>query len=236
MTFKLKLIRKEEICRDTYGLYFNIRNSGLSYAAGQYVTVTVPDLIANDGKGSKRHFSIANAPNSSDFIEIIIRRSDSDFSNSILSLPAESELLFGEPQGEIRSSRIQDNTVFVTGGTGITPVRSILKDLEQKHIDRKITLFYANRSPDYAAFLEELTQLEKEKHSFTFIPVFEELKENESAAAEKGFFSEEIFKKYINPLDKHVYYVTGPPLMIHEAIRVLKNCGVPHGKIFIENI
>jgi NAD(P)H-flavin reductase len=232
MSFKLKLIKKEEICRDTYGLYFDITGSGLTYIAGQFVTVTIPDLKTNDGKGNKRHYSIANAPDKNNFIEIIIRNSGSDFSNYILNLQNENELLFSEAQGSIRSDKVKDNSVFIAGGTGITPVRSILQDLENRNIDKKISLFYANRSIEYAAFFEEFTKLKKSRKDFLFVPIFEE---TDKIDFEKGFFTGEILKKHIKNNIEHVYYVTGPPLMLSEAIKVLVSAGVTEEKIIIES-
>lgn len=234
MTYNLKLIRKEEICRDTYGLYFDISDTGFTYIAGQFVTVTIPDLNSPDGKGNKRHFSIANAPNQSDFIEIIIRKSGSDFSGYLLNLHIGSALLFDEPRGDIHSGKIEDNTVFIAGGTGITPVRSILQDFKIKNINKRIILFYANRSIEYAAFFEEFNNFEDENTKFSFVPILEE--GNDAVPTDVGYFSEAIFKSYIDDIDKYTYYVTGPPMMLSEAIKVLKNSGVPHGRIFIENI
>ncbi len=232
--YKLKLIRKEEICKDTYGLYFDISNTGFQYLAGQFTTVTIPDLNEADGKGSQRHFSIANAPYQNNFIEIIIRKSGSDFSSCILNLPIGSVLLFEEPRGEIHIDKISDNTVFIAGGTGITPIRSILQDFRNKNINKRIILFYANRSIDYAAFFDELNSFEDENTNFSFIPILEE--ESDNVITDIGYFSEKIFKSYIDDINKYIYYVTGPPIMLSEAIKVLVNCGVADEKIVIENI
>jgi len=236
MTYKLKLVRKEEILKDTYALYFDKGDSGINFLAGQFATVTIPDLNAIDGRGNERHFSIANSPDEKN-IEIIIRKSGSDFSNAILNLPAGAQLLFDEPRGEIHSKKIADSPfipVFIAGGTGITPVRSVLRDLDFNDVDKQIILFYANRSIESAVFLNEFENLSGEKKNFTFIPILEEASDN--IKTEKGFFSKEIFKKHVKEIEKHVFFVTGPPMMLSEAIKVLVNSGVPDEKIFIENI
>ncbi len=235
MTYKLKLSRKEEILKDTYGLYFDKSDSGIKFLAGQFVSVTIPDLNAADGKGNERHFSIANSPHESN-IEIILRKSGSDFSNAILNLPIGSQLLFDEPRGEIHSKKVYENSlipVFIAGGTGITPVRSILRDFDEREIDKELILFYANRSVDTSVFLNEFENLRIVKNKFTFIPILENTSDTKT---EKGFFSQEIFKKYVSEIDKHIFFVTGPPMMLSEAIKVLVNSGVPDEKIFIENI
>lgn len=235
MTYNLKLVGKEEILKDTFGLYFDKGNSGIKFIAGQFVTVTIPDLNAADGKGNERHFSIANSPHESN-IEIIIRKSGSDFSNAILSLPIGSQLLFDEPRGEIHSKKIYESNfipVFIAGGTGITPVRSILRDFEEREIDKELILFYANRSSETAVFINEFKNLSNEKNNFTFIPILENSSDTKT---EKGIFSEEIFKKYMDEIDSYVFFVTGPPMMLSEAIKVLVSSGVSEDKIFIENI
>jgi ferredoxin-NADP reductase len=156
MTYKLKLVRKEEILRDTYGLYFDKSDSGIRFLAGQFVTVTIPDLNAADGRGSERHFSIANSP-VENLIEIIIRKSGSDFSNAILTMPIGAQLIFDEPRGEIHSKKISESNfipVFIAGGTGITPVRSILRDFDEREINKELILFYANRSIEYCSIFK----------------------------------------------------------------------------------
>lgn len=231
--YKLRLIRKEEICKDTFGLYFDIKNTGFNYIAGQFTTVTISDLNASDGKGNQRHFSIANAPGADDFIEIIIRKSGSDFSNCILTLAMGTVLLFDEPRGEIQSDKIPNDVIFIAGGTGITPVRSILQDFKNKNVNKKIILFYANRSIEYTAFFDEMKNFEEENASFRFIPILEE--ESDDVSTETGFFSEKIFNSYVKDIGSYTCYVTGPPMMLSKAIKVLVNCGVPDEKIVIEN-
>jgi len=234
MEYKLTLLKKEEICRDTYGLYFDISTSDFTYEAGQFVSVTIPDLISLDGKDNRRFYSIANAPGDK-YIEIIIRRSGSDFSNYLTNLSVGSQLVFEEARGEIRSSKIQDNTIFIAGGTGITPVRSILKDFDNNSISKKLILFYSNRSAEHAAFIDELKELSKKNNSFKLISIVEDIS-NVSSDSEKGFFSEEIFRKYVKNPAEHFYYVTGPPMMLSESIKVLIRSGVPEDKIFVENV
>ncbi len=94
-------------------------------------------------------------------------------------------------------------------------------------------MFYANRSLDTSVFLNEFENLRIVKNKFTFIPILENTSDTKT---EKGFFSEEIFKKYVSEIDKYVFFVTGPPMMLSEAIKVLVSSGVPEDKIFIENI
>lgn len=237
MNYRLKLNHKEEIAQDTFAFYFDKTGTGFSYTAGQFVTVTIPDLNAADGKGNERHYSIANTPAENNLVEIIIRKSVSDFSKCILSLPIGSELLFDTPRGEITSDKISESPftpVFIAGGTGITPVRSILKDFDIKGTQKEIVLFYANRSVESAVFFEELKELANKKKNFKFIPIFE--KETEMKNSEKGYFSDVVLKKNIKDFSNHIFYITGPPMMLSETIKVLVSSGVPEDKIFIENI
>lgn len=237
MNYRLKLNHKEEIAQDTFAFYFDKTGTGFSYTAGQFVTVTIPDLNAADGKGKERHYSIANTPAENNLVEIIIRKSVSDFSKCILSLPIGSELLFDIPRGEITSDKISESPftpVFIAGGTGITPVRSILKDFDIKGTQKEIVLFYANRSVESAVFLEELMELSNRINEFKLIPIFEE--ETKIKNSERGYFSEKILKKHIKDISNHIFYITGPPMMLSETIKVLVNCGIPNEMIVIENI
>lgn len=231
MAFHLQYIEKKEICKDTHALYFDITGKDFYYKAGQYASVTIPILEAKDGKGNKRHFSIANAPGENNFIEIITRKSGSDFSGKILNLVKGDELVFENPAGEINADSIHGSPVFIAGGTGITPVRSIISYWKKKRVHKRITLFYANRTAACAPFMDEFRM--NESSSFEFIPVFEE---GEEERYEKGVFNEEIFRRYTNDISERYYYITGPPAMLSEAIKILVKAGVRDERIFIENV
>jgi ferredoxin-NADP reductase len=66
--------------------------------------------------------------------------------------------------------RITRPAVFLAGGIGITPIRSILRSAIQEHLGHKLYLFYSNREADDAAFIEELQGMTAENPNFTFVP------------------------------------------------------------------
>ena len=112
---------------------------------------------------------------------------------------------------------------------------ALYRAVSYTHLDvyKRQILFYANRSVDNSVFLNEFENLRIVKNKFTFIPILENTSDTKT---EKGFFSQEIFKKYVSEIDKHIFFVTGPHMMLSEAIKVMVNSGVPDEKIFIENI
>jgi ferredoxin-NADP reductase len=115
--------------------------------------------------------------------------------------------------------------VFLAGGIGITPIRSILKQAAQDRLPHKLYLFYSNREVDDAAFLEEFEGMSMQNPNFLLIST---LTGHRTLAwpYEKGHIDREMLMRYLLGLKGPVYYIAGPSGMVSAMTDLLHSSGV----------
>ncbi len=156
---RVTLEHKEEIAQNLYSLWFRPQKP-LRYTAGQFTEIRLP-LEEADGRGDKRWFTLSSSP-TEELLAITTRLDPvrpSAFKQKLFSLDAGTELSFAEPMGDFVLPRKKDTPlVFVAGGIGITPMRSMIKWLSDTGERRPITLLYAARTLEEVAFRELFTR------------------------------------------------------------------------------
>src|ERR1041384_1039259 len=149
-----KLLRREEVAEGTVAFYFE-KPEGFQFAAGQFLRFSLIDPPETDDEGDSRSFSIASAPSEPDLM-IATRISDTAFKRVLKSMPRGSEIEIKGPYGRMTLHEdVNRPAVFLTGGIGITPFRSIAVEAAKNAGDHRVHLFYSNRRPEDAAFLDE---------------------------------------------------------------------------------
>jgi len=153
------LKRRDTLCDGTIGLYFE-RPDGFDFKPGQFANFTLDSAIATDAGGSTRSLSIASAPYEKDLV-VAMRMRDTGFKRAASALPIGSPFLLEGPYGNLILHRdITRPAVFLAGGIGITPFRSMIRHATEVGSAHRIFLFYSIRRAEEAAFLKELRQLE----------------------------------------------------------------------------
>ena len=123
--------------------------------------------------------------------------------------------------------------VFIAGGIGITPIRSMVKYLLDKKDKRDIILFYACKSFDEASYRDLLDQAEKSIGLKTIYLLSEgELPKNIKAM--RGRLNNEVIKKGVPDYKDRIFYLSGPELMIRAYKRLLLDMGIKRNKIITD--
>src|SRR4029077_17744240 len=123
--------------------------------------------------------------------------------------------------------------VFLAGGIGITPVRSILQSATQERLPHKLYLFYSNREADDAAFIEELQGLAKQNPNFTLVPTVTGHK-TLAWPYEKGHISRDMLTRHLFLLNGPIYYIAGPSGMVTAMTELLNSSGVSQDDVRTE--
>lgn len=229
--FKIKLLEKKLICENTYQLTFDKSGIDYEFFPGQYANFKLNFNSDEDLKGNIRPFSFAGSPGNNELM-IAVRKNESVFIENLLRLEAGSDVIISEPMG----NNILDDEkekVFIAGGIGITPVRSILEYLSKNNLNEKITLFYFNRNFSQTAFLDEFKKWDEEMDRFNFIPVIEDEKDD-NWKGEKGLFNEDILRKYVKDIVDKKFYLFGSDQMDECVKQLLKGTGVKDENIITE--
>lgn len=232
--YETKLKRREEVAAGTMAFYFE-KPMGFTYKAGQFADYTLVNPSETDAEGNIRGFSLASAPYEDDLMSAT-RMRDTAFKRSLKTMKIGTELVLDAPYGSFtlhNNSKIP--AVFITGGIGITPVRSIVLQAAHDNLAHKIFLFDSNRRPEGAAFLGDLMEAQEKNPSFTFVGTMTEMENSaQDWNAETGFINKEMLSKYIGDLTTPIYYLCGPPAMVTAMRTILNEAGVDDDNIRTE--
>lgn len=232
--FMTKLKDRKEVAERTMAFQFE-KPAGWTFRAGQFIDITLPNPPETDAEGNTRGFSIASAPQE-DVLMVTTRLRDTAFKRSLKDVPLGTEV---KVEGPFGSLTLHNNTsrpcVLLAGGIGITPFRSIVVRAAREKLAHKIFLFYSNRRPEDAAFLEELQSLQKENPNFHLIATMTEMdKSHRPWQGEKGLINQEMLSRHLKGVKNAIYYIAGPPAMVKGLHDMLNAAGIDDDDIRTE--
>jgi ferredoxin-NADP reductase len=163
-------------------------------------------------------------------IGLCTRLRDSAFKRSLAELPLGAEVEVEQPKGTFvlpeESSR---PLVFVAGGIGITPFRSMLRYIEDEHLPYQVTLIYSSRDRESAAFLEELEGIERTNPNVRLILT---ITDDEEWPGERRRIDAAFLRDHLgDDLDEASYMVAGPPGMAKAVTAELEAASVDPDRI-----
>lgn len=228
-SYTTTLAGKGEIARGTFAFRLK-KPEGFSFTAGQAVYVTLPGQKEADSKGRVRTFSLASAPQEPELL-IATRMTDTAFKSALASLPAGAPVGIEGPYGDLTLDGGATPVVFLAGGIGITPFRSMIVDAIGRGLNRDVTLFYSNRSAEDAAFLSDLEQLASDSPRFKLVATMTDAADWQG---EHGYISREMIGRHVGAIAEPVFYLAGPPPMVAAMEVLLLNAAVRSENIRVE--
>ncbi len=166
--YTIKLRDRKEVAEGTMAFHFE-KPARFQFKAGQFVNLTLVNPPETDGEGDSRPSSIASAPVGSELM-LATRMRDTAFKRVWKTMPLGTEVQVAGPYGSLTlHQNASRQAVFLAGGIGITPFRSIIVQAQRDNSGRRLSLFYANGRPEDASFLEELQALARQNAEFMFV-------------------------------------------------------------------
>ncbi len=217
----IKLLKKEEIANGTMAFHL-AKPAGLSFRAGQFCDLRLLDPPETDDEGDIRGFSLANAP-FEDEIVVATRMRDTAFKRVIKNLAIGSEIEFDGPYGDFTMHKTETTpAVFLIGGIGVTPVRSMVAQATHDKSNHEITLIHSSKTPEDLPYMNDFIDMSKRNKNFTYIPVASEAASDEWSG-ENGRINTDMIKKYVTDINKPIFYLSGPQAMVKAMREILIN-------------
>jgi len=232
--FRTKLLNRSSVAEGTMAFHF-AKPSGFTFKAGQAADLTLLDPRETDSEGNSRTFSIASPP-FEDQLTFATRMRETAFKRSLKAVPIGTEINIASPTGSFTLHKNSNKpAVFLAGGIGITPFLSIIRQTDHDRLAHKLYLFYSNRRPEDAAFLDILQGLEKTNPSFRLIATMTEMaRSGREWKGETGFINGEMLARHLGTLQGPIYYVAGPPPMVAAMREMLVGVGVDEDDVRTE--
>src|SRR6185312_14201040 len=190
MQINVKLIRKETIASGTMAFHFS-KPRGFEFRAGQFADYTLIDPP----------------------------ETDTAFKRVQKDLPIGSEIKLDAPYGDFSLHKTQSTrAVFITGGIGVTPVRSMIAQATHDKTAHEITLLHASRTPADLPLKGVFEQLARDNPNFTYVMTFESALDGWKD--EHGRVDAAMVKRHVPDLHKPIFYLSSPDGMV-KAMRAL---------------
>jgi ferredoxin-NADP reductase len=234
MDYTSKLISKETVAEGTMAFHFE-KPEGFVWKAGQSIDLTLINPPETDAEGNKRAYSIASAPHEEN-IMITTRMRDTAFKRVLKNAEAGLEVKIEGPFGSFTlHEKAERPAIMLVGGIGITPFFSMLKNATEQKLPHKIFLFYSNRRPEDAAFLEDIKKIAGQNPNITFIPTMTNMEKSAVAwEGETGYITKEMIERHVADKTDAVYYSAGPLAMVTAMRKTLGEMGVSDDDIRTE--
>ena len=205
----------------------------LRFWAGQYVDLTIP------GTGITRSFSMANAPSRPSNLRFVIKRYPEGAFSALLDdgLRIGQALSARGPFGTcFRREDRPGPMILVGGGSGMSPLWSIISDHVESGEDRPVRFFYGARTRRDLFFLDEFAALTARLPDFRFIPALSHATADDEWTAELGFIHDVVARTLrAEAFDGEIdAYSCGPPPMIDAVLPVLQMAGVEPERIYFD--
>jgi ferredoxin-NADP reductase len=231
---RMTLVDRQLISTDTMAFWFEPNDGYFEFRAGQHVDL----VFAHPRQGSEndnfRTFSLASSPQENKSIMVAMRMRKTIFKTALQAAALGTKFVVSRPRGSFTLHKDATRpAVFLAGGIGIAPIRSILQHAAQERLEHKLYLFYSNRNANDAAFMEELESLGAQNHNFIFVPTITGHR-TMAWPYEKGYINDEMLRRYLVGLKGPVYYIAGPSGMATAMTSVLNSSGVSEDDVKTE--
>jgi glycine betaine catabolism B len=247
---ELALIEKNKVeDTDVMSFKFNNRNDRqqntilLDYTAGQFAFFDIGGVL-NDPKGPIRHFTISSSP-TENFIMLSTRIRDSPYKKRLSTLEAGTKVRIRGPEGQfVLHKDYSKPAIFLSGGIGVTPFRSMIKYATDKQLPLKITMFDSNRNRNNILFKQEFDKWSNINKNLKIIYTINEDNHDEHHSSttnewkgEHGRINKEMILKYIDDfiLKDSIFYICGPPGMLKAMKSLIQDeLKIPNERVMTE--
>ncbi len=228
-----KIKEKREVAKGTLMVVFDLLGEEVDFRPGQYFWVTLLDPPYDDEKGPRRHISVVTSPNERGVLGLCTRLRDSAFKRSLAELPVGTDVDVEQPKGNfLLPEDTETPYVFVAGGIGITVFRCMLRYIAEEGLAHRVTLVYSNRDRESTAFLDELTQLERDNPNFRLVLT---MTEDAGWDGESRRIGVDLLRDQLGEdLNSFSYLVAGPPAMLEGVVETLKQADIPDEQVQAE--
>ncbi|MGH7155318.1 MAG: FAD-dependent oxidoreductase [Acetobacteraceae bacterium] len=217
MQTNVRLLRKRTVAEGTMAFHF-AKPKGFEFRAGQFADYTLIDPPETDADGDTRGFSLVQAPYEPDLVAAT-RMRDTAFKRVLKNLPIGAEVKLDAPYGDFTLQKTESTpAVFIIGGIGVTPVRSMVAQATHDRTAHRILLLHAGRIPAELPLRDDFEQLAGDNPNFTYVMTVDS--PPVGWKGEHGRVDSAMVKRHVPDLRAPIYYLSGPEGMV-KAMRAL---------------
>ncbi len=201
-----------------------VRTDKVSYKSGQFFFIT----IKINNQDAMHHFSFSSSPTEKGYIEFTKRITPNEFSQALAAMKPGTWAHLSGPLGEFILPRKRQKLAFLSGGIGITPLRSMLRYVTDMRQRWDIVLLYGNSVFEEIVFREELDGMMSANPGLRVVHVLSNPPPDWTGKT--GLINKDLVAGVIPDFMERVFYISGPPRMVNELDAALMALDVPRNK------
>ncbi|MBM4326819.1 MAG: 2Fe-2S iron-sulfur cluster binding domain-containing protein [Deltaproteobacteria bacterium] len=225
-----------DLTYDTKLFHFKlIAPATINYRAGQYIQFLTPEY-GHVCESVCRSYSVCGVPTESDRVELMVRLVPEGICTTYMfnRLQEGDEVRFIGPFGDFYVRDSDRRMICIAGGSGMAPIRSMLRSMTQQEIARrKPIFFFGARAKKDLFMIEEWREFERAHPGFRFVPALSRPDPDDRWEGEVGRVTE-IIDKYVSDFSNAEGYLCGSPGMLNACVDVLTKMGVPEERIYYD--
>ncbi|MCX6787678.1 MAG: hypothetical protein NT108_00765 [Candidatus Kaiserbacteria bacterium] len=225
----LTLLKKKEIAEGTYEFVF-APNRTFPFRPGQYLEWTLGHS-PNDDRGNRRYFTIASSP-TEDTVRLGVKfyEPESTFKRALKEMPLHETMSVSNLAGDfVLPKDAQKKLVFIAGGIGVTPFRSMVQYLIDTKDSRAVTLLYSNKTASEIAYQDVFARAAQEIGMKTVYALTNEPVPVQGTYT--GFIDGAMIAREIPDHKERIFYISGPHGMVTAFEKILREMGVSRFRI-----
>jgi glycine betaine catabolism B len=225
----LRLRERVQLSRDTYDFVFTPERP-FTYRPGQYMEFTFQHP-RTDSRGARRYFTLASSPTESEVrLGVKFYEPGSSYKRALMGVNAQVPIVAAQLGGDFVLPKDPGRKlVFIGGGIGVTPFRSMLRYLLDTGQSRSVTLLYAAKTPDDLVYREVFEAARQRLGAQVCYLV------GDGPAVRPPLYqsqlSAETIARLVPDYRERLFYVSGPHGMVVAAEEALRSLGVPRRNI-----
>ncbi|MDP3765503.1 MAG: FAD-binding oxidoreductase [Nanoarchaeota archaeon] len=203
-------------------------DANINFYPGQFFMVS---LIDDPEIKTSRAYSIASSPLSKGYLEIAFDKVG-PFTTKLFAMKEDDLLKFKGPYGKFYfNEEMKNNLVLIAGGTGITPLMSIMRFCNDKKLSNRVKFIYSVKTPHDLIYKEELEKIKNQNNNFDYVVTVTRPNSEHNWKGITGRIDLDLLKQNIEDIEKSLYFLCGPKEFVYNIIEMLESLGVKKEQI-----
>ena len=228
------LRQKVVIASNTLEFSF-IPDKKLAFKPGQYMEFTLPHSNP-DSRGSRRWFTIASSP-TENLLKLGVKfyKKSSSYKKAMLAMDQKTSIVAAQIAGDfVMPKNASKKLVFIAGGIGVTPFRSMVKYLIDTKQQRSVRMLYSARTESDIAYKDVFEAANQSFNMQTFYVLERQSSQLPNNQTIIGSISSAVIRQYIPDFKECMFYISGTHHMVEDMQIILHELGVHHRNIKID--
>ncbi len=230
----LTLVQRKNVASDTYDFIFSPDKS-MKFRPGQYLEWTIPE-DGSDNRGNRRYFTVSSAPTENTInMGVKFYPKPSSFKKKLASMKLGDKMAASQLAGDFTLPRnVKKKLVFIAGGIGVTPFRSMIKYLVDRKERRDIVVFYSNKTAQDIAYKDVLEEAVRLLGIKVVYILSEAIPGDYGPNVKVGMLNSAMITQEIPDFKDRNFYISGPHGMVSAFENTLEGLGVNKRKIITD--